>query len=176
MATASLDWETPMQVLTGETSAISMFLQFYFWGEAYYSSTDPGFPSESTEERGNFVGFSENVGDAMTFKILSRDTKKIIYRSNVHSAERKETQNKQLDNNVGIQTIFVKSELDDMPTDSETLRPMPDFNPGEMIGRTYLDLPQEDGQKFRMKIIKTIANHKENLDKHPDKEKFLVEA
>jgi hypothetical protein len=112
----------------------------------------------------------------MTFKILSRYTKKIIYQSNVRSAERKETHNKRLDNNDGIQTMFVKSKLDDMPTDSETLRPMPDFNPGEMIGWTYLDLPQEDGQKFCMKIIKAIADQKDDLDKHPEIVKFLVKA
>jgi hypothetical protein len=56
-----------------------MFLQFYLWEEVYYSSTDPVFPSESTQDTGNFVGFGENDGKTMTFKILTQDTKKIIY-------------------------------------------------------------------------------------------------
>jgi len=68
-----------MQLLTGSTSDIRKFLQFYFWEEVYYSRVEPGFPSESTEAKGNFVGFGDHVGDAMTFKVLTDDTRKVIY-------------------------------------------------------------------------------------------------
>jgi hypothetical protein len=83
LATESIGWKTPMQILTGATSDISKFLQFYFWEPVYYSKFEPGFPSESTEEKGNFVGFSDTVGDEMTFKVLTENTKK-----NVRSEEK----------------------------------------------------------------------------------------
>ena len=44
------------------------------------------FPSDSGEAKGRFVGFGKTVGDAMTFKVLTDDTLKIIYRSNVRTA------------------------------------------------------------------------------------------
>ena len=48
---------------------------------------DIAFPSETIEGHGHFVGISEHVGNVMTFKILTSDTNKIIYRSVVRSAE-----------------------------------------------------------------------------------------
>ena len=48
---------------------------------------DNSFPSEIVEGHSYFVGISEHVGNAMTFKILTSDTNKIIYRSVVRSAE-----------------------------------------------------------------------------------------
>jgi hypothetical protein len=41
------------------------------------------FPSETTERKGHFVGISEHVGNAMTYKILTDDTNKIIHRSSI---------------------------------------------------------------------------------------------
>jgi hypothetical protein len=57
---------------------------------------DPKFPSESTEAIANFVGFGINVGDAMTYKLLTQDTRKIIYRSVVRLAEATQTRNLRL--------------------------------------------------------------------------------
>ena len=45
-----------------------------------------GFPSESDEMAGRFVGFSENVGHQMTYILLTEETNKIIYRSRVKLA------------------------------------------------------------------------------------------
>jgi hypothetical protein len=44
------------------------------------------------------------------------------------------------------------------------LKPLPGYLPSEIIGRTYLGLPEEDGHKLRMRIIKAIADHKEALN------------
>ena len=175
LSTKSLDWRTPMQVLTGETSDISIFLLFHFWEEVYYTKVSSNFPSSSTEEKGNFVGFADTVGDAMTFKILSQDTLKIIYRSNVRTAEDKTKPNLRLNNNDGNDIIYIKSKDDNTNNSLLNLKPLPGFNPTELIGKYYMGLEQEDGQKFRMKIIKAIANHKADLKKHPDMVKFLVQ-
>ena len=49
---------------------------------------DSNFPSETIEGHGHFVGIAEHVGNAMTFKILTSDTNKIIHRSVVRSASK----------------------------------------------------------------------------------------
>ena len=93
MASENLDWQTPLYVLTGVTTDISALLYFRFWEPVYFATGDslkyngkPGFPSETSEAKGNFVGFGESVGDTLAYKILTEDTKKIIYRSYVWSA------------------------------------------------------------------------------------------
>ena len=54
------------------------------------------FPYESTECLGHYVGVADNVGHAMTFKILSSESK-IIYRSKIRSAENTNVRNKILE-------------------------------------------------------------------------------
>ena len=41
-------------------------------------------------------GFAESVDDGMTFLVLTKNTNKILYRSNVRTAEESKTQNKRL--------------------------------------------------------------------------------
>ena len=53
----------------------------------YYKVDDSDFPSESGEKCGRFVGIAEHVEHAMTYKILTDDTKRVICRSNVHPAD-----------------------------------------------------------------------------------------
>ena len=77
----------PIQKLNGSTNDISPILCFKFWEEVYYMHEDTKFPSEIVEGHGHFVGISEHVGNIMTFKILTSDTNKVIYRSVVRSAE-----------------------------------------------------------------------------------------
>jgi hypothetical protein len=75
-----------MTRLTGSTQDISPLLRFHWWEEVYYKIDDNPFPSKSCEAKGNFVGISEHVGHATTFKILTTNTKKVIHRSSVHTA------------------------------------------------------------------------------------------
>ena len=58
---------------------------------------DSDFPSGTRELRGHFVGIAENVGHALTFKILTDDTSKVIYRSNVRPASMDMEYNLRLD-------------------------------------------------------------------------------
>ena len=76
----------PLQRATGSTVDISPLLRFHFWEQVYYKIDDSDFPSESREALGHMVGIAENVGHAMTYKVLTTDTQKIIYHSNLHSA------------------------------------------------------------------------------------------
>ena len=68
-------------------------LQFSFWEPIYYATAESlkydsktAFPSGIGEAKGRFVGFAESIGDVLTYKILTDDTQKIIYRSYVRSA------------------------------------------------------------------------------------------
>jgi hypothetical protein len=58
---------------------------------------DSPFPSTSKECHGRWVGVSENVGNFMTFKILTDDTHKVIYCSNLCSACDPNAQNLRID-------------------------------------------------------------------------------
>jgi hypothetical protein len=61
-ASASLNWRTPMEILTGLTPDISPLLSFRWWEPAYFKLDDASFPSDSRERRGRFVG-SVNMWD-----------------------------------------------------------------------------------------------------------------
>ena len=84
-AIKSLRWRTPAEWLLGYTPDISVLLQFEFWEPVYYAKYDPKFPSDGTECLGRFVGISEHVGHAMTFKILTED-RKVIHHAVVQTA------------------------------------------------------------------------------------------
>ena len=71
-----------MEVLHGSTPDISPLMQYQFWEPVYYLIEDKqNFPSKSQEKMGRFVGIAETVGDSMTFKVLTDDTEKVIYKA-----------------------------------------------------------------------------------------------
>ena len=76
-AVDSLKGRMPMEWLLGYTPDITVLLQFHFWEPMYYAMYDEKFPSDSTECLGRFVGISEHVGNAMTFKVLMKDSQVI---------------------------------------------------------------------------------------------------
>jgi hypothetical protein len=78
-ASASLNWRTPMEILTGSPPDISPLLSFRWWEPVYFKLDDASFPSNSRERRGRFVGIREHVGHAMTYMILTDDTQNIIH-------------------------------------------------------------------------------------------------
>jgi hypothetical protein len=84
-AVKGLNWRTPIEWLLGYTPDITTFLQFEFWEPVYYSKYDATFPEDPTELLGRFVGLSEHVGNAMTFKVLS-SAEQVIHRAVVRTA------------------------------------------------------------------------------------------
>ena len=171
LACQSLQWCTPLEALEGSTPDISPLLRFSFWDPVYYKLDDSDFPSGSTEGRGRWVGIAENVGHAMTYKILTDDTKKVIYRSNVRSALTKEDHNKRVDLLGGEEVApNIKSSNDE---DESPRKPMPIFDPTDLIGRTFLMDPQENGERYLTKILEALVKSEEQLAKHPDRIKFV---
>ena len=89
----------------------------------------------------------------MTFKILSDDTQKVIYHSNVRSALDPWSSNLCMDLlNDKPPERFVRSRHDppvdangETKGDPPNLK-MPVFHPSNLVGRTFLKNPKDDGQ------------------------------
>ena len=103
LARKSLKCCTPLKKLTGQTPDISMIKNcgFHFYDPVYVKRVASGhsstakFPGKLDKVHVFFVGFSEDVGHSITFKVLTEDTKKILYRLQLKSAEK--DPNKRLD-------------------------------------------------------------------------------
>ena len=270
-AERSLGWKPPLQILTGQTVDISILLCFLFWDVVYVQRYDDKQykgqigSQKSSEIRGRFVGFAWDVGHALTFKILTDDTKKVICRSRVRLAKDGEN-NLKLDVEAGAvpERVYIKSKRDEsgdvtLPTldlfqspftiedetqpvteegertdestpsfpqdpdyhptmaepqlgdrpqvetveEEEDLpnhlkddkRPgreqhdetpldfsadplrtenptVPNLPPEEMIDRTFLMPPQEDGTRYRAKIIKLVEDYKKGIPDSPELVQF----
>ena len=82
MAYADGNPGTPTEKLYGQRAEISPILSFYFYQKVYYA-TDEVFSSKSPEKSGQFVEFSQNIRNRVTFEIVTDETKKVIERSAV---------------------------------------------------------------------------------------------
>jgi hypothetical protein len=79
LASVSLGWKSPVQILTGQHPDISKFMHFSFYEPKYYHSHSNTFLSASNEEQGWWVGVATHVGDALTYKILTKQNKVINF-------------------------------------------------------------------------------------------------
>ena len=86
VAHQSLNWRTPIKWLIGTTPDISNILVFIFYKPVHYALEDTKL-GKAQEAVGRFVGFSENVGHTMTFKILTKDGK-ILHQSRVRTCNK----------------------------------------------------------------------------------------
>ena len=81
-----LGWRPPLEVLTGQTIDISKLLLFLFWDLVYVDRNDKDDANFTDSDKANevacrFIGFSEHVGHALTFKVLNLESKRIWHRS-----------------------------------------------------------------------------------------------
>ena len=169
IACGALNGSIPLLVLYGITPDISILLLYTFCQPVFYATHDQHFPSES-EERADFgVGFGEHCGDAMTHQLLDKITQKIIYRSAVRTIT-KSNPNHRLDIDGGesgasmgssegskptktpkVPTVFIRSRQDDVGP--SIIKPIPEFEPDSLIGRTFLLPPQENGERLSVEDI-----------------------
>jgi hypothetical protein len=69
------------------TPDISHILMCYWFESVLYLDPVARFPETTEKDKpGFFVGFADNVGDALTFKILKDDLSAVLHRSVVRSA------------------------------------------------------------------------------------------
>ena len=180
IACIALDGKMPLLALTGITPDIAIILLFTFYQPVFYATYDQHFPSESEERGGYWVGFGEHCGDAMTHKILDHDTQKVIYRSAVRPMK-SSTPNHRLAPEVSASsdpsedkisygsplgapegyppeqkatTVFIRSRDEENPSGS---KPMPTFDPSDLIGRTFLLPPEENGERHRAKVTRQVV-------------------
>ena len=165
ISTVSLGGQVPLQVLYGVTPDIRIILLYTFYQPVFYTTHDQHFPSDSEERAGFWVGFAEHCGDSPTHMVLDAETLKIIYRSALRPTtpqdpykrlvdaggeEDQQPQSKPTkhltlvtDGEKSAQSdtpaVYIKSRHDDGPTSS---KPLPEFNPDDLVGRTFL-LPLE---------------------------------
>ena len=180
IACSALDGKIPLLALPGITPDISIILLFTFYQPVFYATYDQHFASESEERAGYWVGFGEHCGDAMMHIILDHDTQKIIYRSAVRP-KKSSTPNHRLVPHGGevsassdpsedkissgsplgypegyspdqkVPTVFLRSRDEENPSGS---KPMPTFDPSDLIGRTFLLPPEENGERHRAKVTR----------------------
>jgi len=190
MSSASLHNRTPLEELTGITPDISMIYRFKFWERVSYSIHDAPFASDMGNERlAYFAGFSLNVGHRMTYKLVTADTNKIIYRSRIRSvhtaADRNLRAEKELEPDKAAAFAShvqdeLASELIRKVGDKEFVQArfggeemaLPSFDPDNLVGRTYLKQPEEDGSRFRARIVERLASHDKDLAETPEMIQF----
>ena len=95
LASPTLQGICPVEALQGATPDVNFMLHFSFYEPVYYridsSEPDLNFPSSSNEKKGYWVGFTDNQGDRLTWRILTEDTQKSIIHSGIRSALRTTT-------------------------------------------------------------------------------------
>ena len=202
LAIKSLGWRTPTEWMLGYTPDISVLLQFRFWEPVYYAKYDAKFPQDPTELLGRFVGVSENVGHAMTFKVLSED-RKIVHRAVVRTATKggmfrnlradKESPTlappeRRLPGNGNtpegtsegptgtgsdftnrIREDIIKSKWDRHVEEGGSLPTLPIE---DLIGRTFIDDPNEQGEQSRGTIEEAFPTGMKSSDGTDEVYKF----
>ena len=162
-------------------------LLYTFYQPVFYATHDQLSPSESEECAAFWVGFAEHCGDSLTHMVLDADTFKIIYRSAIrprtlrspnkrlveaggeedhwpHSKTHKHpTSSSDVDKSThpGILTVFIKSRHDDDATSS---KPLPEFNPDDLIGRIFLLPPGDIWERLRAKVTRKVVEVIEKAD------------
>ena len=192
LASPTLQGICPVQALEGTTPDISFLLHFSFYEPVYYridsSEPDLNFPSSSNENKGYWVGFADNQGDSLTWRILTEDTQKIIIRSGVRSALRTTTNQhlaspsregttlpfpipypQQSSNSLPLDPLdastpnfeqFVKSQSGE---DEDNPIPMANIDIPNLLGRSFLLPPEDNGERHMAKII-DIDDHGQHLE------------
>ena len=166
-----------MLALTGSTPDVSVLLRFYFWQKVLYKKHDYGFPSSSPEGLGHIVGISEHVGPALCWKILTADTQQVIFRSQVCPFS-PEDPNLRADPTGGESTsppvllsrgdpVTLADGVTTSLLDVQVPTP-PLIDVDDLIGRTFLLEPDEDGNIQRARIAHLVEDFDAAIDRDPE--------
>lgn len=184
----SLQWKTPFEKLYGVTPDISAIYRFRFYDRVYFARDESrggkAFPSLSNEVAGRFAGFATNVGHSLTYKIVTEATHKIVYRSRIKLASIHP--NLRIDRDVNDSDDPSTNADDSVLHDADDFLPQPvvkgsnesdddtmtSFDPSDVIGKTYLTEPSEDGLRQRLKIIEQLDHFDQQLNQNPAVVKF----
>src|SRR5687767_5298274 len=162
LATPSLKNRTPIEKAFGVTPDISRLLQFYFYQPFFYLDTNKPAFSKSKELLGHWVGLTENVGDALSYWILTTERQLIVWSTlclayhpghqNLRQAEGEDAEAFRPPPALVPWEMVIHNEKD--------LRQLPTFDPQDLIGKKFIKHhngiphkaevlePMEDGTKF----------------------------
>ena len=139
---SSLGDISPLHFVKGHAQDISALLHYRWWEPVYYLDDDGQFPSVSREKRGRWVGVAENVGDVLTYHVLTEDTGRVIQRSVLRSALDPENINYRAEfptSPSASENKFVSSTSDIVvPGLDPNELVLPKFSPDELIGHTFI--------------------------------------
>ena len=182
LASPTLQGICPVQALQGTTPDISFMPHTSFYEPVYYriefSVTGFHLPSSSNEKKGYWVGFAANQGDSLTWRTLTEDTHMIIICSGIQSAL-STTTNQCLASPSGEGTTLPfsipypqqsKNSLPLDPFDESTPNfeqfvnsqsgedednpiPMANIDIPNLLGRSFLLPPEDNGEHHMAKII-----------------------
>jgi hypothetical protein len=79
-ANRQINWKILQQLSKGEIPDIFHIVMLYWFGPVLYLDPIARFP-ETTEKPGFIVGFPDNVGDALIFKISKNYLSTVLHRS-----------------------------------------------------------------------------------------------
>jgi Reverse transcriptase (RNA-dependent DNA polymerase) len=185
LATASLDWKTPIEAATGQQPDISALLAFRWYEPVYFRAPlKQSFPSSSLERTGRIVGIAEHQGDALTFLVLDDLTDKVVARSELRSALDPNAPNLRAENpqalanfhsdggeySAAAKPIMSASDVADINVNPSDLK-LPKFTPSELLGLTFLR-ELDDGNTYRATVARKIIDKEAEDHNHA---KFLVE-
>ena len=192
LASPTLQGICPVQALQGTTPDISFMPHTSFYEPVYYriefSEPDFHLPSSSNEKKGYWVGFATNQGDSLTWRTLTEDTQRIIICSGIQSALSTTTNQclaspsgegttlpfpipypQQSQNSLPLDPFdestatfeqFVNSQSGE---DEENPIPMANIDIPNLLGRSFLLPPEENGERHMAKII-DIDDHGSPLE------------
>ena len=108
----------------------------------------------------------------MTPQLLDKITQKIIYRSAVRPLIKSNPNHRLTEDGGKVSTskqpssknptVFIRSRQD--AADPSHIKPMPEFDPDDLIGRTFLLPPQENAERLRAKVTKNVVEEIEAED------------
>ena len=192
LASPTLQGIYPGQACQGTTPDISFMLHSLFYESVYYridsSEPDFNFPSSSNDNQGYWAGFAATQGDSLTWRTLTEDTQRIIICSGIQSAL-STTTNQCLASPSGEGTTLPfsipypqqsKNSLPLDPFDESTPNfeqfvnsqsgedednpiPMANIDNPNLLGRSFLLPPADNGEHHMAKII-DIDDHGQPLE------------
>ena len=181
-----------VQALEGTTPDISFLLHFSFYEPVYYridsSGPDLNLASSSNEKTSYWVGFADNQGDRLTWRILTEETQRIIIRSGIRIALRTTT-NQCLASPSGEGTTlpfpipYPQQSTNSLPLDpldasttnfeqfvnrqsgedKDNPIHMANIDIPNLLGRSFLLSPEDNGERHMAKII-DIDDHGQPLE------------
>ena len=192
LASPTLQGIYPGQALQGTTPHISFMLHSSFYKSVYYridsSEPDFNFPSSSNDNKGYWAGFAANQGDSLTWRTLTEDTQRIIICSGIQSALSTTTNQclaspsgegttlpfpipypQQSKNSLPLDPFaestanfeqFVNSQSGE---DEDNPIPMANIDIPNLLGRSFLLPPEDNGEHHMAKII-DIDDHGQPLE------------